>query len=169
MARVVSSRSHWINPKKEVSKTNPPLIWFNQCKEDFRGLIGQFVMTALTTVLPPTWFQVLLSLSPEYFSPFHHCTCILLVSPLVFSLWGYLPPNLGCIPKQPDSLTHTHSISPLSLSEVNRVITYCDVPFQISLTLNNSPSWKERPTNMQERPRGRSHSHTKRIQPHGDF
>lgn len=74
-----------------------------------------------STIILLTWFQVLLSLLSEYFSPFHHCTCILLVSSIIFSFWEYLLPNLDCIPKQPDSYIEPYT--QLEQRNVNRVIT----------------------------------------------
>jgi len=62
--------------------------WLVTISEDFQG----FFFWKYTIILHYTRFQVLLSLSTEYFSPFHHCTCFLLVSLIIFSFWWYLPP-----------------------------------------------------------------------------
>lgn len=71
---------HWLNRQ------------FTETKLDFFQGDWKSAEGFSSIILHLTWFQVLLSLSTEYLSPFHHCTCILLVSSIIFSLWGYLPP-----------------------------------------------------------------------------
>ena len=47
----------------------------------------------------------------------------------VFSFRWSLPPTLGCIPKQPDSLK---TVATLSSSVVHGAVTLSDVPFQVN-------------------------------------
>ncbi|KAM3188665.1 hypothetical protein ACQJBY_073837 [Aegilops geniculata] len=54
---------------------------------------------------PPGNFKHSLTLFSKSFSSFPRGTCSLSVLSPVFSLGRSLPPDLGCIPKQPDSLT----------------------------------------------------------------
>ncbi|KAI3485490.1 hypothetical protein L1887_51171 [Cichorium endivia] len=54
---------------------------------------------------PPDNFKHSLTLFSKSFSSFPRGTCLLSVSPPVFSLGRNLPPYWGCIPKQPDSQT----------------------------------------------------------------
>ncbi|CAL9118617.1 unnamed protein product, partial [Musa acuminata var. zebrina] len=54
--------------------------------------------------LPPGNFKHSLTLFSKSFSSFPRGTCSLSVSP-IFSLGRNLPPDWGCIPKQPDSST----------------------------------------------------------------
>jgi len=42
--------------------------------------------------LPQLRFQVLLTLSPEFFASFAHATCALSVNPPIFSFRWYIPP-----------------------------------------------------------------------------
>ena len=56
-------------------------------------------------------FTYYLTLFSKFFSSFPHGTCSLSVSRPIFSFRWNLPPILGCIPKQPDSLRTYHNDS----------------------------------------------------------
>jgi hypothetical protein len=90
MTNVASSKWYWINHRKLKKNSffhHQKLVSYN-----IWGFSGGFFFWKYTIILHYTRFQVLLSLSTEYFSPFHHCTCFLLVSFIIFSFWWYLPP-----------------------------------------------------------------------------
>ncbi|KAL2453187.1 Uncharacterized protein Adt_49312 [Abeliophyllum distichum] len=76
---------------------------------------------------PPDNFKHSLTLFSKFFSSFPRGTCSLSVSSPVFSLGRNLPPDWGCIPKQPDSPTAPRGAAG---SEHNGALTLSGAPFQ---------------------------------------
>ena len=81
-------------------------------------------------------FTYCLTLFSKFFSSFPHGTCSLSVSRLIFSFRWNLPPILGCIPKQPDSLRTYHIDNFKKIN--NGIITLFDALFQETYTFSKS-------------------------------
>ena len=76
---------------------------------------------------PPDNSKHSLTQFSKSFSSFPHGTCLLLVSHLYLALDGILPPDLGYIPKQPDSQTAPRGATG---SGRNGALTLSSTPFQ---------------------------------------
>ena len=78
-------------------------------------------------------FTYCLTLFSKFFSSFPHGTCSLSVSRHIFSFRWNLPPILGCIPKQPDSLRDvSHSVTRLRV--IDGTLTLYGALFQRTCT-----------------------------------